>query len=144
MIGFSDRCVKWLERIVEPSEENCHKALSWISSLSAHGNSCTLDALTEAFQDQEIEAIYLITDGKPDNSTKFVLDEVRRINEHRNLIINVVSFNCDDKSANYFLSTLASENHGRFHKTNKSDNDIHLFAHKILTEGIQESYVMAL
>ncbi len=83
----------------------------------------------------------MITDGKPDNSTKLVLDEIRRINAHRNLIINVISFNCDDKSANYFLSQLASENHGRFHKTSKSDKDIHLFAHKILTEGIQDSYV---
>ncbi len=141
LIRFSDRCEKWRDQIVESSEENCHKALSWISNLSARGNSCTLDALKEAFNDQEIEAIYLITDGKPDSSTKLVLDEVRKLNARRNLIINVISFNCDDKSANYFLSTLASENYGRFHKTSKSDNDIHLFAHKILTEGIQESYV---
>jgi hypothetical protein len=40
------------------------------------------------------------------------------------------------------LSQLAAENYGRFHKSSKSDRDIHLFAHKILTEGIQESFVI--
>ena len=95
----------------------------------------------EAFADEEIDAIYLITDGKPDDSTQLVLNEVKRMNSKRTLSINVVSFNCDERSANYFLSQLAAENYGRFHKSSKSDNDIHLFAHKILTEGIQDSYV---
>jgi hypothetical protein len=50
-----------------------------------------------AFNDDGINAIYLITDGKPDNSTTMVLDEVRKLNAHRHLSINVVSFNCDEK-----------------------------------------------
>lgn len=73
-----------------------------------------------------------------------VLDEVRKMNAHRHLSVNVVSFNCDEKSANDFLSQLASENHGRYHRSSKSDKDIHLFAHKILTEGVQDSYVIFL
>lgn len=40
------------------------------------------------------------------------------------------------------MSQLAAENYGRFHKSSKNDRDIHLFAHKILTEGIQESFVI--
>jgi len=53
----------------------------------------------------------------------------------------VVSFNCDEKSCNDFLSQLAAENHGRFHRSSKSDRDIQLFAHKILTEGVQDSFL---
>jgi hypothetical protein len=68
-----------------------------MSSLTAHGNTCTLDALCEAFQDQELDAIYLITDGKPDNSTSMVIDEVRKLNFVRNLSINTISLNCDEK-----------------------------------------------
>ncbi len=36
---------------------------------------------------------------------------------------------------------MSIENYGRYHRSSKSDTDIHLFAHKILTEGIQDSYV---
>ena len=36
---------------------------------------------------------------------------------------------------------MASENYGRYHRSSKSDRDIHLFAHKILTQGIQDSYL---
>ena len=50
-------------------------------------------------------------------------------------------YQCKNRSANDFLSQLAAENYGRFHKSSKSDRDIHLFTHKILTEGIQESFV---
>lgn len=140
-VQFSDGCQKWREKIVEPTESNCHKSIAWLASLKAHGNTCTLDALREAFGDEEISAIYLITDGKPDSSTTLVLDEVRKMNMQRRLSINVVSFNCDEKSANDFLSQLASENYGRYHRSNKTDRDIHLFAHKILTQGIQDNYL---
>ena len=96
-IRFSDRCERWRDRMQEATEENCHKAIAWITSLQAHGNTCTLEAIREAFGDQEVSAIYLITDGKPDNSTSLVLDEVRKMNQVRHLSINTVSFNCDDK-----------------------------------------------
>jgi hypothetical protein len=39
----------------------------------------------------------MITDGKPDTSTSMVLDEVRKMNAHRHLSINVVSFYCEEK-----------------------------------------------
>ena len=30
-IRFSDRCEKWREMIVEPTEENCHNAIAWLA-----------------------------------------------------------------------------------------------------------------
>ena len=45
------------------------------------------------------------------------------------------------RSANDFLKQLSAENYGRYHRSSKTDRDIHLFAHKILTEGVQDSYV---
>ena len=45
-IRFSDRCEKWRDSLVEPTDENCLKATTWIAGLVAHGNSCTLDAFT--------------------------------------------------------------------------------------------------
>jgi hypothetical protein len=52
LIRFSDRVEKWREQCVEPTEENCHKAIAWLANLNAHGSTCTLDALREAFDDR--------------------------------------------------------------------------------------------
>ena len=59
--------------------------------------------LQQAFCDLELEAIYLLSDGKPDTSTQHVLKEVAQMNEHRQLKIHTMSFHCEDKSANSFL-----------------------------------------
>lgn len=141
LIRFANRCEKWRENMVEPNEDNCHRAIAWLAESTANGNTCTLDAIKEALDHQGIEAIYLLTDGKPDNSTMMVLEEVKKLNAVKKCSINAISFNCDDQSANEFLMQLSSENNGRYHRSSKSDRDIHLFAHKILTEGVQDSYL---
>ena len=56
--------------------------------------------------------------------------------------VKYLNLPCFKRSANDFLKQLSFENYGRFHRSNKSDSDIHLFAHKILTEGVQENYVI--
>ena len=50
-----------------------------------------------AFRDPDIDAIYLLTDGKPDTSTSMVLREVAKMNERRNINVNTISFNCTDR-----------------------------------------------
>lgn len=52
LIRFSDRIEKWREQSVKPTEDNCHKAIAWLANLNAHGTTCTLDALHEAFNDR--------------------------------------------------------------------------------------------
>ncbi len=140
-IRFSDRTEQWRETIVEPNEDNCHKAIAWLATLSAHGSTCTLEALNQAFNDDSISSICLISDGKPDSSTEMVLSEVRRMNARRGLKIDVVSFNCEDAAANEFMRKLAGENGGRYHRMSENDRQIQLFAHKIITEGVQDSFV---
>jgi hypothetical protein len=70
-----------------------------------------------------------------------VLDEVNKMNEERHLKINTISFNCMDQTANLFLSQLAAEHRGRYHKCSDDDREIQLFSHKILTQGIEDSFV---
>ena len=50
-----------------------------------------------AFEDLDVESIYLLTDGKPDNSTSLVLREVAELNTDRSVVINTISFNCHDR-----------------------------------------------
>ncbi|XP_052768708.1 von Willebrand factor A domain-containing protein 3A-like isoform X2 [Mya arenaria] len=137
LIRFSGNCEKWQDRIQPATQENCHAAIKWASTLKASGNTCTLEALQLAFDDQEIDSVYLLTDGKPDTSTSLVLREVAE--DTKNLIpINTISFNCNDSTANNFLKLLAAETSGRYHRCH-SDFDAQLFTHKLLTEGFDDS-----
>jgi len=52
-----------------------------------------------AFEESDLEAIYLLTDGKPDTSTALVLHEVQNLNAESQVVINTISFNCIDRSA---------------------------------------------
>ncbi len=140
-IRFSDRTEQWRETIVEPNEDNCHKAIAWLATLTAHGSTCTLEALCQAFEDESISSICLISDGKPDSSTELVLTEVKKMNLKRKLKIDVVSFNCEDVLANEFMQQLSDENSGRYHRMSQNDRQIQLFAHKIITEGVQDCFV---
>ena len=97
-----------------------------------------------AFDDESISSICLISDGKPDCSAELCLAEVERVNgghQQREIRINVVAFNCEDAGANEFLRNLANQNRGRFHRCSENDREIQLFAHKIITEGVHDSFV---
>lgn len=50
-----------------------------------------------AFEDPDITAVYMLTDGKPDTSTSMVLKEVSEKNVDRKIPINTISFNCSDR-----------------------------------------------
>lgn len=45
LVHFSKNCEQWRPNLAEPTEENCHDAVRWISTLVANGNTCTLQAL---------------------------------------------------------------------------------------------------
>ncbi|KAL3876675.1 hypothetical protein ACJMK2_034479, partial [Sinanodonta woodiana] len=138
MVQFSGACDAWKSNVQPATQENCHDAIKWTSRLEASGNTCTLEALKMAFADYDIDAIYLLTDGKPDTSTSMVLREVSKMNEDRHVQVNAISFNCSDNTANNFLRLLATETGGRYHRC-QSDFDAQLFAHKLLSEGFADS-----
>ncbi|KAJ8319389.1 hypothetical protein KUTeg_004480 [Tegillarca granosa] len=138
IIRFSGHCEKWKDNIQYPTQENCHEAVSWTSKFTAAGNTCTLEALKLAFEDPEIDSVYMLTDGKPDTSTSLVLRKVGEMNSDRYIPVNTISFNCSDSTANNFLRLLATETGGRYHHCH-SDFDAQMFAHKLLTEGFQDT-----
>ena len=59
----------------------------------------------------EAEAVYLLTDGRPDQP----LDEVlARVQQLPKIPVHTISFNCADSKANFFLSQLAMNTGGRY------------------------------
>ncbi|NXR57533.1 VWA3B protein, partial [Rhadina sibilatrix] len=75
----------------------------------------TLKALQIALADTDTQAIYLLTDGRPDQPPQNILAEVQL---HCKIPIHSVSFNCDDTEANKFLYELSTKTEGRFHYYN--------------------------
>ncbi|PIK60484.1 putative von Willebrand factor A domain-containing protein 3A [Apostichopus japonicus] len=138
LIRFSGDIEPWRPVAVEPSDSNCHDAVRWVNSFVPAGNSCTLEALMAAFQDKRLEAIYLLTDGKPDTSTSKILGDVAEINTIRRVKINTISFNCDDETANTFLRQLAAMSRGRYHRV-FAGMDGDLAVHRLLEEGFKDT-----
>ncbi|KAL2310675.1 hypothetical protein Nmel_002341, partial [Mimus melanotis] len=138
-VKFSAQAVAWQEKLAEVNEENLQDAWLWIEGLEVGSSTNTLKALQIALADTDTQAIYLLTDGRPDQPPQIILAEIQL---HCKIPIHTVSFNCDDIEANNFLYELSTKTEGRFHYYNIywSDpdttefivnNDIHLLKREI-------------
>ncbi|KAM6419820.1 von Willebrand factor A domain-containing protein 3B [Pluvialis apricaria] len=114
-VKFSAQAVAWQEKLAEVNEENLQDAWLWIKGLEVGSSTNTLKALQIAFADADTQAIYLLTDGRPDQPPQIILAQVQL---HHKIPIHTVSFNCDDIEANKFLYKLSTETGGRFHYYN--------------------------
>ncbi|XP_010574116.1 PREDICTED: von Willebrand factor A domain-containing protein 3B [Haliaeetus leucocephalus] len=114
-VKFSAQAVAWQEKLAEVNEENLQDAWLWIKGLEVGSSTNTLKALQIALADTDTQAIYLLTDGRPDQPPRTILAQVQL---HRKIPIHTVSFNCDDMEANKFLYELSTETEGRFHYYN--------------------------
>jgi hypothetical protein len=103
--------------LVEVDEYNFNDAWKWIKNLSAQGTTNTLAAIKLALSDINTEAIYLLSDGRPDQSPRQILSQVQL---NKKIPIHVISFNCNDAEANRFLNQLANETGGRYHYFNEN------------------------
>ncbi|XP_048818082.1 von Willebrand factor A domain-containing protein 3B [Lagopus muta] len=120
-VKFSSQAVAWQEKLAEVNEENLQDAWLWIKGLEVGSSTNTLRALQVAFADTDTQAIYLLTDGRPDQPSQTILAQVK---DHPKIPIHTVSFNCDDTEANKFLYELSTRTGGRFHYYNVYSTDL--------------------
>ncbi|XP_060117023.1 von Willebrand factor A domain-containing protein 3A [Heteronotia binoei] len=137
LISFAEDVMAWQECLVEATDEACHDAVQWVSTFRAHGNTSILKALQRAFHLHGVEALYVLTDGKPDTSCTLILQEIEMLRKQRAVPIHTISFTCSDRGANDFLKKLAWQTGGRYHRCH-ADEDGQLAAHRILTEGFKD------
>ncbi|KFQ99788.1 von Willebrand factor A domain-containing protein 3A, partial [Nipponia nippon] len=137
LLRFAENTESWKECLVEATDETCHDAVQWVSKFHAHGNTCILMALQKALSFQGIEALYVLTDGKPDTSCSLVLKETEKLRKKQDIKIHTISCSCTDRGANEFLKKLASQTGGRYH-CSFGDVDGQLAAHRMLTEGLDD------
>ncbi|XP_052535364.1 von Willebrand factor A domain-containing protein 3A-like isoform X1 [Tympanuchus pallidicinctus] len=137
LLRFAENTESWREHLVEATDKTCHDAVQWVSKFHAHGNTCILMALQKALSFQGVEALYILTDGKPDTSCNLILKEIERLRKQQDIKIHTISFSCVDREANDFLKKLASQTGGRYH-CSSGDVDGQLAAHRMLTEGFDD------
>ncbi|XP_058278568.1 von Willebrand factor A domain-containing protein 3A isoform X2 [Hirundo rustica] len=137
LLRFAENTESWKESLVEATDESCHDAVQWASTCHAHGSSCILAALQKALSFQGVEALYLLTDGKPDTSCSLILKEIEGLIKEQDIKIHTICFSCADRGAVEFLKKLASQTGGRFH-CGSGGEDGQLAAHRILTEGLHD------
>ncbi|XP_021780772.2 von Willebrand factor A domain-containing protein 3B isoform X2 [Papio anubis] len=111
-VKFDGQAVAWREQLAEVNEDNLEQAQSWIRDMKIGSSTNTLSALKTAFADKETQAIYLLTDGRPDQPPEMVIDQVRVFQE---IPIYTISFNYNDEIANRFLKEVAALTGGEFH-----------------------------
>eukprot|EP00794_Sanderia_malayensis_P007171 gene7171-7977_t len=112
IIQFDSRVQPWREHVVDCNSHNLENAWLWVKGLSASGSTNTLGALKRALADTQIDGVYLLTDGRPDQPPSTVLAQANLLNT---VPVHAISFNCADAEANEFLFQMASETGGRFH-----------------------------
>uniref|UniRef100_A0A8C2TWX9 von Willebrand factor A domain containing 3A n=1 Tax=Coturnix japonica TaxID=93934 RepID=A0A8C2TWX9_COTJA len=137
LLRFAENTESWREHLVEATDETCHDAVQWVSKFHAHGNTHILMALQKALSFQDVEALYVLTDGKPDTSCNLILKEIERLRKQQDIKIHTISFSCVDREANEFLKKLASQTGGRYH-CSFGVVDGQLAAHRMLTEGFND------
>lgn len=111
-VKFDSKVEAWRTKLAEVNEENLKEASHWIKELQVGSSTNTLKALQLALSDSNTQAIYLLTDGRPDQPTETILEHIKLF---RLVPIHTISFNCDDTEANNFLHDLSSKTSGRSH-----------------------------
>ncbi|KAM5151829.1 von Willebrand factor A domain-containing protein 3A [Mantella aurantiaca] len=135
MISFAENIEQWQECLVEATDEACQDAVQWLSRLQPRGGSCIFHALEKSFSFLDVQGVYLLTDGKPDNSYNLLLAE--QLLRSHGVKVHTVSFNTLERAGNEFLKKLACLSGGRFHSP-QGHMDGHFVAHRMLTEGFTD------
>ena len=95
IVTFADDIDALSSRLKKATEKNREKATKFISGLRANGGTNFYAALEVAFADEEVDTIYLLSDGVP--STGFItdegglVDEVSRWNRGRRVMVHTVA-----------------------------------------------------
>jgi len=67
MVAFNSQINPWRDRLTKINDSTTYSQLQpWIDGLNAEGSTNTLAAIRFALADPATEAIYLLTDGRPD------------------------------------------------------------------------------
>ena len=111
---FSTRAHRWKRKLVEMDDRTRNFALRHVRQQIGNGGTALHDAIVKAFDDPDVDTIFLLTDGQPTDGKivepEDILAHVRKLNRLRQVVIHVVAV---DFSGD-FLRSLAEQNGGTY------------------------------
>lgn len=97
LIFFSKRVRAWKPHLVERNERSLKQATSYARQQHANGATALYDGLLKAFDDEEVDTIVLLSDGKPTEGALTeavdILEDIALRNELRRIVIHCISVN---------------------------------------------------
>ncbi|KAK9978246.1 hypothetical protein ABG768_020005 [Culter alburnus] len=141
VLAFSGGVRMWQPALVESTEDLCTEAVQWLSQLSSHGASSTLQALQTGCGLADEVGLYLICDGGCDSSHSLILTETETLRKEKRFTVHTVALNCHDRSGSEFLKCLAHKTGGRFHQA-PDDTDTALIR-KLLSDPCSADTVLS-
>ena len=115
IIQFNEHSNKWADSLVECNTETANIASQWISNLTCGTSTDTMTALLQAFNDPAIEAVYLVTDGLPDQRPAVILEKLISMSQRVPVHCVYLKGTYSDPAACEFLRDLAQQTRGSFH-----------------------------
>lgn len=120
--SYSNQVRIWQGELQQANPRNKEKAISFVETLRASGNTHTLDALTKAFETANADTIVLLSDGAPTqnkpNGERWteaeILDEVAGTNKGKQWQIHTFGFGAAGGALVDFMKSLAENNDGTF------------------------------
>jgi von Willebrand factor A domain-containing protein 3 len=110
-----------------------HEAINWLNEWHYEDGSNTIDsataaaaaaaeitfeACTRAFEDESLQAVYLLSEGASSSGAhELHYDKMVKMSNEKRMPLNVVSFNCEQSDIVEYLKRLAESSYGpgRFH-----------------------------
>ena len=95
VLTFSSGVETWSDSVEASSESTREDAHEYVSRLGPGGGTNLFGALLEAFQDEDVDTIFLLSDGEPSVGDlidpQLIREEVKRRNETRGVVIHSVA-----------------------------------------------------
>ncbi|XP_059831838.1 uncharacterized protein C11orf16 homolog isoform X3 [Hypanus sabinus] len=115
IVEFSNKVSKWCDRVVVCTPQTVSSAVQWLQSLTCALGRDLLSALTAAFSDPLCQAIYLVTNGLPDNALKDILHVLPYISRGRPIHTFYLSEKWLDSEMREFLQGISRATQGSAH-----------------------------
>jgi hypothetical protein len=121
IVAYNSTLIPWKNALQTTSSDAKGKATTWVNGLKANGATHTFDALRIAL-DQQPEAMYVLTDGKPTGGTLIdpvdILNALKQQNKYRRTTIHVIGLDPGPEKGVFsqFLQELAAQNWGQYRR----------------------------
>jgi HEAT repeat protein len=116
IIFFAKKIEPWRPRLMKGSKGNRAACYKFVMERKASGPTMIYDALEKAFEDPNLDTVYLLTDGAPSggkyNNRGEIMEKLADMNEYRVIQVHTVEIGTAGKRWKGFMKAIAESTGG--------------------------------